>query len=360
MAIKGVNPSYFAGLPSVQYDPKASKANPQYAQMLTQAMQNRAQATDRRRESDEDNAFKARSQDQQERRDRMSNEISKRNAAVNEAGEARLKGDQDIKNDHLKSVETERLLEALQKAKNASDDAAVEYFTDELVRRGFKGRQIQESPETFNQRDPSLRPPAPPGPPPPPDTSVYGESSEDFERNMAGAKPTPSAPPPDRSPLPPRSLAPTGRFPDAGEGAAAPPMKAAPPGPAPSAGPRPGTVTSPTEGIPFINKTQNMDWIEGKQPPLAAPARPPAPARPMASDDEQFYRDMDWHPPTEKELLDRAIAEVVQRETGALAAPSVVAPPAKPLLPGSRLRTRAVQSDQLLAPDDPLNKLVAP
>jgi len=355
MAIKGVNPSYFAGMPEVALDPKASKADPRYAQMLTQAMQNQAAATDKRRESDEDNAFKARSQTETERSNRSHEDISKRNTAVGEAGEARLKGDQDIKNEHLKSVETERLLEALQKAKNASDDAAVEYFTDELVRRGFKGRQIQESPETFNQRDPSLRPPAPPGPPPPPDTSVYGESSEDFERNMAGAKPTPPAPPPDRSPLPPRSLAPTGRFPDAGEGAAAPPMKAAPPGPAPSAGPRPGGGgASPTEGIPFINKTQNMDWIEGKQPPLAAPARP------AASDDEQFYRDMDWHPPTEKELLDRAIAEVVQRETGALAAPSVVAPPAKPLLPGSRLRTRAVQSDQLLAPDDPLNKLVAP
>src|SRR6187399_2527698 len=131
MAIKGVNPSYFAGMPEVALDPKASKANPQYAQMLSQAMQNQAAATDKRRESDEDNAFKARTQDQQERRDRMSNEISKRNTAVNEAGEARLKGEQDIKNDHLKSADTRDLIEAAHRAKEAKDQVAYDFLNSE-------------------------------------------------------------------------------------------------------------------------------------------------------------------------------------------------------------------------------------
>lgn len=87
-----------------------------------------------------------------------------------------------------------------------------------------------------------------------------------------------------------------------------------------------------------------MSWIEGKQPPLSMPPRP------MASDNAQFYNDMDWHPPTEKELLDRAIADVVAREKAGLS------PTAKPLLPGKTLRRRAAESDQLLSNDDPLGK----
>ena len=41
-SIRGVTPSYFAGMPEVALDPNAGKQNPQYALMLTQAMQNRA------------------------------------------------------------------------------------------------------------------------------------------------------------------------------------------------------------------------------------------------------------------------------------------------------------------------------
>ena len=335
MAIKGVNPSYFAGMPEVALDPKASKANPQYAQMLSQAMQNQATATDRRRESDEDNAFKARSQTETERSNRSHEDISKRNTAVGEAGEARLKSGQEFSQDRLKSADTRDLIEAAHRAKESKDQVAYDFLNSELEKRGVTVRSKQNSVEDFEKQDSRAAPAAPP-----------------------------AAPPVDRSPVPPRSPPPTAGFPPAAEAEAAPPMRAAPAGPLPRStasfpptngapppgaapappptGPRPGIVTSPTEGIPFINKTQNMDWIEGKQPPLAAPARPPAPARPMASDDEQFYRDMDWHPPTEKELLDRAIAEAVQRESGALAAPPTVAPPVptRPLLPGKSLRAQ--------------------
>jgi len=337
MAIKGVNPSYFAGMPTVALDPNAGKENPQYAQMLSQAMQHRAQATDRRRESDEENAFKARTLDQQARRDRMSNDISKRNTAVSEAGEARLKSGQEFTQGRLKSVDTEHLIDALNMAKYTHDKVAEEYFLAELETRGVQTRN---------------RAPAPadqPAEPPP-------------------AEPPPAAPPIDRSPMPPRSPPPTASFPPVGEAEAAPPMRGAPagvaprstasfppvgagaappPGPAPTPAPTPAPAAAPP-GRPMMSDSdqfyRDMEW---KPPPGKAP-RAPAPARPMASDDAQFYKDMEWHPPTEKELLDRAIADVVAREAAGLT------PTAKPLLPGKTLRRSAAEADQMLSPDDPL------
>jgi hypothetical protein len=344
MTIKGVSPNYFASMPTVALDPNAHKPDPQYAQMLNQAMQNRATQAARRRENDEENVFKAREQSQQARRDRRSNEISKRNAAVNEAGEARAKSGQDFEQKRLALADTRDLIHALQNAKQAKDQAAVEFFTDELNRRGYGDKPVQPQ-----------------------------ESDEDFAKRMPGNQPPgpPQSAPVDRSPMPPRSPPPTARFPDAGEAAAAPPMKAAPAGvaprstasfpdagaagaappmraappgaspPPPPAAPRPGP---PSDGVPLLNKTQDMSWIEGKQPP---PSMPP---RPMASDNAQFYDDMNWHPPTEKELLDRAIADVVAREAAGLP------PTARPLLPGKTLHRRAAEADQMVAPGDSLLK----
>jgi len=68
----------------------------------------------------------------------------------------------------------------------------------------------------------------------------------------------------------------------------------------------------------------------------------------MASDNAQFYEDMNWHPPTEKELLDKAIADVVAREAAGQP------PTTRPLLPGKSLHRRAAESDLGLSKDDPL------
>jgi len=342
MAIKGVNPRYFAGMDAVALDPNAGKQNPAYAQLLSQAMKNRADEAGRHRENDEENVFKARDRDQQALRDRRSNEISKRNSAVNEAGEKRLQGAQDFEQKRLDLVDTEHLLDALHKAEGDKNDRAVDAFSKALRDRGFTVEQPPESDEDFNARMPPPKPP-PPAPPPGP-------------------------PPVDRSPMPPRSPPPTARFPDAGEAASAPPMRGAPAGVGPratasfppaSGAPPPGAAPTPSDGIPLLKKTQDMSWTEGKQPPLSMPPRQPPPNRSTYGDSqeqfqrnmewkpppppppppdnvygdsrEQFERNMDWHPPTEKELLDRAIRDVVEREAAGLP------PMARPLLPGKKL-----------------------
>lgn len=348
--IEGVNPSYFASMPTVALDPKASKADPQYARMLTDAMQNRAQATDRRRENDEANVFKAREQSQQARRDRRSNEISKRNAAVNEASEKRYQGGQDFEQERTRDDDTRKLLAAAMHAYNSGDETTFGHIARELDKRGVKLHMgADESLSDFEKRDPRL------------------------DRSPPAAAP-PAAPSVDRTPVGPRPgpPPPTASFPPAGEAEAAPPMRGAPagvaprstasfppasgapppgpaPGPAPAPAPRP--PASPTEGIPFINKTQDMSWIEGKQPPPSMPPRPmasdnaqffqdmewrppPAPARPMASDNEQFYRDMaEGRPPSDTDLLNMAISKIVKGETGR----DIQIPPTEPpraLLPG--------------------------
>jgi len=254
---------------AVALDPNAGKQNPAYAQMLNQAMQNRASEAARRRENDEENVFKARDRDQQARRDRNSNEISKRNASVNEASEKRLQGAQDFDQSRLKLVDDEHLLDALHKAEGAKNDRAVDAFSKALRDRGYKV-EVEERPES--DEDFNARMPAPPPP----------------------AAPPPAAKPPvDRSPVPPRSPPPTARFPDAGEAEAAPPMRGAPAGVGPratasfpptSGAPPPGAATpAPNDGIPLLKKTQDMSWTEGKQPPLSMPPRQPPPAPPRAS-----------------------------------------------------------------------------
>jgi len=355
-SIRGVNPSYFAGMPTVALDPKASKADPRYAQMLSQAMQNRAEMAAKRRENDEDNEFKAIDRKQQALRDIRSNENDKRRSAVLEAGEARLQKGQEFEQDRLKTADTGKLLEALQTAKQNKDDAAVEYFTDELIRRGYKGRSIQETDERFNERMPK---PAPPEPPKPPDTSVYGESREDFERNMAAAGP--GAPPIPKGLNPP----PVARFPDPGEAAATPQMRAAPAGPSPRASASfppasgaapPGPAPAPRPGPPAA----------AAPPRAAAPAGPGWPAPPPPTDDSAFFQapfdqagleaGLDKAMPTDQQTLNAYIAESVRREKAGLP-PAPYSP--KGLLPGKTLRRRAAESDQMLSPGDPLlNKRV--
>jgi hypothetical protein len=335
--IEGVHPSYFAGMPTVALDPKASKGDPQYARMLTDAMQNRAQATDRRRESDEANVFKAREQSQQARRDRRSNEISKRNAAVNEAGEARLKSGADFSQDRLKTADTRDLLDGLHKAYENKDTATFEFIRGELKKRGVSADAYDESQEDFNKRMPA----PPPAPPP------------------AAAKP-----PIDRTPVGPRPgpPPPTASFPPAGEAEAAPPMRAAPAGVAPRAtasfpptngAPPPGPAPAPRPAPPAA-----------APPRAAAPPLPGWPAPPPPTDDSAFFqapfdqagleagldnvsaRAM----PSDKQILDAYIAEDIRRRSAGL--PS--APNPKSLLPGKTLRRRAAESDQMLAPGDPL------
>ncbi len=249
---------------------------------------------------------------------------------------------QTAEDERKKDEETRKLIAAAQEANYRGDTTSFDYITRELHTRGVGLEDdLDESPETFNGRMPAQEAPKPAAKPP-------------VDRTPVGPRP---GPPP-----------PTASFPPAGEAEAAPPMRAVPagpppprasasfppingappPGPAPAQAPAARPPVSPTEGVPFINKTQNMDWIEGKQPPLAAPARP------MASDNAQFYDDMNWHPPTEKELLDKAIADVVAREAAGQA------PTTRPLLPGKTLHRRAAEADQMLSPDDPLLNRRAP
>jgi hypothetical protein len=331
MAIRGVNPSYFAGMPSVALDPNAHKENPQYAHMLTQAMQNRAAQAARRRENDEENVFKARNLDQQAQRDRNANDISKRNTAVGEAGEKRLQSGQDFNQDRLKSADTRDLLNALRRAQDDEDYTAVGVFSKALRERGYKVDEEQE---------PDKGPQAPPP-----------------------AAPPPAAPPVDRSPMPPRSPPPTASFPPVGEAEAAPPMRAAPAGVAPRA-----TASFPPVGAGAAPPPPPGPAPAPRQAPpaAAAPARgagPPMPGWPAApppTDDSAFFQapfnqagleaGLDKVMPTDQQILNAYIAESLRREKAGLPA----APTPKTLLPGKSLRRRASESDQLLSPDDPL------
>jgi hypothetical protein len=363
MAIKGVNPSYFASMPTVALDPKAGKEDPQYAQMLSQAMQNRAAQTARATENDKENAFKAIDRKQQALRDRRSNEISKRNAAVNEAGEARLGRSTTAEDERKRDEETRLLVAAAQKAHKDKDETTFGYYAKELEKRGVNLDMGADESLVAPPPAPSAAPPAAPP----------------IDRTPVGPRPGPPPPTgrfPDAGAPGPQAGTP-GRFPDMPTGS--PPPSAAPPSntmmfrspppsasfPGPSGAQPPGARPSPADdGIPVLKKTQDMSWIEGKQPPpsmppRAAPAGPewrwPAPESvddtfPAPFDQAGLEAGLDKVFPTDTQILNAYIAEDNRRKDAGL--PSL--PFTKSLIPGKSLRRRAAESDTLVSPGDAL------
>src|SRR4029079_6742551 len=93
-------------------------------------------------------------------RDIRSNEISKRNTAVNEAGEARVQKGQEFEQNRLKDADTRTLLDALRKAYEYKDSTGFEYIRGELKKSGVNADAHDESQAALNNRIPP--PPAPP------------------------------------------------------------------------------------------------------------------------------------------------------------------------------------------------------
>lgn len=379
MPIRGVNPSYFAGMPTYQLDPDAFKGNPQYAQLLSNAMQNNALMAAKRGEEDRENRFKAVEQAQKAEEILRTDRVNKRLAGAKEAEQRRLQAGQDFEQDRLKTADTEHLLEGLRRAQLEHNQRAAAFYAEELKRRGFEeersptGKYVPPEERGKEPGKAGATPPAvvdrsPPRPPPP--TARFADA--------AGAS---AAPPMKVVP----AGTPTARFAAPGNGGAVPPASAAPSSPvvppAPAFTSLPAPAADPTQKKLLDEIVEGLARDKARRPP--APASPPrdaggygegweqvlrntggdtsgaslSPARsrmpginapaeasaqavpppppPLPPDTSAYGRSWDqmWadtHVPTDKELLDRAIAEVVARESGQ-------APPAKPLLPGQTI-----------------------
>lgn len=275
MSVRGIEPSYFAGMPTVQRDPRAGQPGEGYMSAPGQALTEVANRDERRKERDDANAFRARDQSERERQSRSSESRDDRRLAMYQQGEDRRQGQQNFENDRLKSADTMKLVQALQAAVNDGEHGIAEAIGAELKNRGWGVKPI-------------------------------------------GAQGSPAPEQPDRQAVP---------------GAAAPqraPMSQA------DAQTSAQLEQAEQSIIPKLRGTGSTVPATSPQAPTPSPQR--APARPNAQDAALSSQ------------LDQAEAQYMQ----GLGAP-------RSLVPGgqrSPLRARAIQADQLISADDPLNRIV--
>jgi hypothetical protein len=163
MPVKGVNPGYFAGMPTVHRDPRAGQVDPSYAAMPGQALGEANVMDQRRRESDQNNAFKARDQSEQERQNASSEARDWHRLKSFDRMEDRRQGQLDVENSRIKAADTRKLVEALQAAIDDGETGIAEALAAELKSRGWNVKPITSQPAG----PPATTPGTPPGPPTP-------------------------------------------------------------------------------------------------------------------------------------------------------------------------------------------------
>lgn len=140
MSVRGIEPSYFAGMPTTQRDPRANQVGEGYAAMPGQALNEAANRSERKRESDQTNAFRAREQSHREEQDKSSAARDDRRLAMYQQGEDRRQTQQQFENDRLKSADTMKLVQAAQAAVKDGQRGIAEAIAAELQSRGWRGK----------------------------------------------------------------------------------------------------------------------------------------------------------------------------------------------------------------------------
>lgn len=137
MAVRGINPSYFAGMPTVQRDPRAGQVDPSFAAMPGQALSEANAMNQRRHEFDSGEAFRAKELALRTDQEARSNTREDSRLAMYQQGEDRRQAQQDFENDRLKAADTRKLVEALQNALDEGETGIAEALAAELKSRGW-------------------------------------------------------------------------------------------------------------------------------------------------------------------------------------------------------------------------------
>ena len=324
MAIRGIEPSYFAGMPTVQRDPRAGQPNAEYMQMPGQALSEVANRNERRREVDQNNAFRAREQGHRESQDRLSANREDRRLAMYQQGEDRRQTQQSFENDRLKSSDTMKLVQALRSALRDKEMGIAAAIAGELEKRGIPVKGL-------TAQDVQSEAPTQPGSHVAPEAGGPEIGSQDMSWAESGAPDTGAS-------LATRSLA--GRL--RGALSESPATGAAVRG---ALGGRPMSNADSQTSTELDQAEQTMiTQLRGTGP--TAPSTSPAVSTPSPR-----------HDPARPNAQDAALSNQLDQ----VEAQYMAGLGQRPLVPGgyrSPLRSRAIKSDQLLSADDPLNRIV--
>ncbi len=142
MAVKGISPSYFAGMPTVARDPRAGQPDPSYAAMPGQALSEANAMGQRRHEFDSGEAFRAKEMALQTEQQQGAASRDDRRLSMYQQGEDRRQMQQGFENDRLKAADTRKLVEALQSAEDEGETGIAEAIAEELRSRGVGVKPI--------------------------------------------------------------------------------------------------------------------------------------------------------------------------------------------------------------------------
>jgi len=320
MAIRGVEPSYFAGMPTVQRDLRAGQPNAEYMQMPGQALSEIASRNERRREADQNNAFRAREQGHREEQDRSSAARDDRRLAMYQQGEDRRQHQQQFENDRLKSADTMKLVQAMQAAINDGEHGIAEAIAAELKGRGWGVKPLGAQGASAGAQP--MRQAAP-------EAGAPEIGSQDMSWIESGAP---------AGPMSPRDAQTSAEL-DQAEQSILPRLRGTGPT-APSTSPAvatPAPMRSPQQpGAQDVALSNQLDQADKLYSQGLAAGRPVA--RQTSPQDAALAAQLD---------------QAESRYMNGLQP--------RPLVPGgarSPLRSRAIQADQLLSADDPLNRIV--
>lgn len=317
MAIRGIEPSYFAGMPTTRLDPNAGQVGESYAAMPGQALTEVANRNERRSEVDQNNAFRARDQAHREQQDAQSGARDDRRLAMYQQGEDRRQTQQGFENDRLKSADTMRLVQAMQAAVNDGEHGIAEAIAAELKGRGWGakplGAQGGAAPAQPMQQD------APGGTAPQRAPMSRADAQTSAELDQA-----------ERSIIPKlRGTGPTAP-------ATSPPVSTPSPTPAPK---RPGNQDPALSGQLDQIEKQYMGGLGAGATPMPYEQAMAAANRAGALGVKQVPGG--WTPIVPGDDND----------------PPYQAQP-RSLVPGRAMRPQVAQSNAMLSPDDPLNRIV--
>lgn len=181
MAVRGINPSYFAGMPTVMRDPRANQVDPSFAAMPGQALSEANAMNQRRREFDSGEAFRAKELALRTDQEARSNTREDSRLAMYQQGEDRRQAQQGFENDRLKAADTRKLVEALQNAVDEGETGIAEALAAELKSRGWSVKPIADQ----APGEPAAAPPGAPAPPRAPMSAADAATSKQLDQAEA-------------------------------------------------------------------------------------------------------------------------------------------------------------------------------
>jgi hypothetical protein len=184
MAVKGVSPSYFAGMPTVARDPRAGQVDPSFAAMPGQALSEANAMGQRRHEFDSGEAFKAKELALQTEQQQGAASREDKRLAMYQQGEDRRQAQQGFENDRLKAADTRKLVEALQSAEDDGEFGIAEAIAEELRSRGVGVKPIARQPA-----GPAGAPAGAPAPAPQPMSAADAQTSKQLDQAEASIIP---------------------------------------------------------------------------------------------------------------------------------------------------------------------------